>query len=142
MRTAIEYKRKKKAGTKKFVVPVTWLVAGEVVVEAVSALEANDLAHNVALDKFENADYVNGSFDVDFNMIEEWTEEDEKFWSGSASKEQTNMKVGDKVKVVASELQGVITELFPAVDDWKETAMVSFPNGKQVEYELIDLEVK
>ena len=52
------------------------------------------------------------------------------------------MKVGDKVKVVVSELQGVITELFPAVDDWKETAMVSFPNGKQVEYELIDLEVK
>jgi hypothetical protein len=52
------------------------------------------------------------------------------------------MKVGDKVKVVASELQGVITELFPAVDDWKETAMVSFPNGKQVEYELIDLEVR
>jgi hypothetical protein len=51
------------------------------------------------------------------------------------------MKVGDKVKVIASELQGVITELFPAVDDWKETAMVSFPNGKQVEYELIDLEV-
>ena len=52
------------------------------------------------------------------------------------------MKVGDKVKVVASELQGVITELFPAVDDWKETAMVSFPNGKQVEYELIDLETE
>jgi hypothetical protein len=50
------------------------------------------------------------------------------------------MKVGDKVKVVASELQGVITELFPAVDDWKETAMVSFPNGKHVEYELVDLE--
>ena len=79
---------------------------------------------------------------ADFNMIEEWTEEDEKFWSGSASKGQTNMKVGDKVKVVANELQGVIIELFPAVDDWKETAMVSFPNGKQVEYELIDLEVK
>ena len=71
MRTAIEYKRKKKAGTKKFVVPVTWVVAAEVVVEAVSALEANDLAHNVALDKFENADYVGGSFDVDFDMIEE-----------------------------------------------------------------------
>ena len=50
------------------------------------------------------------------------------------------MKVGDKVKVVVSELQGVITELFPAVDDWKETEMVSFPNGKKVEYELIDLE--
>ena len=52
------------------------------------------------------------------------------------------MKVGDKVKVVVSELQGVITELFPAVDDWTETAMGSFPNGKQVEYELIDLEAE
>ena len=117
-------------------------LAAEVVVEAENELEANDLAHNVDLDCFENADYVQGSFDIDFNMIEEWTEEDEKFWSGSASKGQTNMKVGDKVKVVANELQGVIIELFPAVDDWKETAMVSFPNGKQVEYELIDLEVK
>ena len=126
MRTPVEYKRKKKAGTKKFVVPVTWVVAAEVVVEAANALGANDLAHNVALDKFENADYVSGSFDVDFDMIEE----------------VQSMKVGDKVKVVANELQGVITELFPAVDDWKETAIVSFPNGKQVEYELIDLEVK
>ena len=30
-----------------------------------------ELANNVDLDCFENADYVNGSFDVDFNMIEE-----------------------------------------------------------------------
>jgi hypothetical protein len=62
------------------------------------------------------------------------------------------MKVGNLVQVKPSRHQlpdepyngkmGVIIELFPAVDDWKETAMVSFPNGKQVEYELIDLEVK
>ena len=71
MRTPIEYKRKKKAGTKKFVVPVTWLVAAEVVVEAVSEEEAMKLANNVDLDCFDNVDYVNGSFDVDFNMIEE-----------------------------------------------------------------------
>jgi hypothetical protein len=56
---------------KKFVVPVTWVVAAEVVVEAENELEANDLAHNVDLDCFENADYVQGSFDIDFNMIEE-----------------------------------------------------------------------
>ncbi len=58
------------------------------------------------------------------------------------------MKVGDKVKVTGLvvpkewECGGVITELFPAVDDWKETAMVSFPNGEEGEYELTDLEVK
>ena len=56
---------------KKFVVPVTWVVAAEVVIEAENELEANDLAHNVDLDCFENADYVQGSFDIDFNMIEE-----------------------------------------------------------------------
>ena len=71
MRTRIEYKRKKKAETKKFVVPVTWLMAAEVVVEAESEDEAMDLATGIDLDNFENADYVNGSFDVDFNMIEE-----------------------------------------------------------------------
>ena len=52
------------------------------------------------------------------------------------------MKVGDEVKVAGSELEGVIWELFPADGVWGETAIVSFPNGKQVEYELIDLEVK
>jgi hypothetical protein len=56
---------------KKFVVPVTWLMAAEVVVEAESEDEAMDLATGIDLDNFENADYVNGSFDVDFNMIEE-----------------------------------------------------------------------
>ena len=71
MRTPIEYKRKKKAETKKFVVPVTWLMAAEVVVEAESEDEAMDLATGIDLDNFENADYVNGSFEVDFNMIEE-----------------------------------------------------------------------
>jgi hypothetical protein len=56
---------------KKFVVPVTWLMAAEVVVEAESEDEAMDLATGIDLDNFENAAYVNGSFDVDFNMIEE-----------------------------------------------------------------------
>ena len=56
---------------KKFVVPVTWLMAAEVVVEAESEDEAMDLATGIDLDNFENASYVNGSFDVDFNMVEE-----------------------------------------------------------------------
>jgi len=60
-----------KKETKKFLVPVTWVVAAEVVVEAESEDEAMDLATGIDLDCFENADYVNGSFDVDFNMIEE-----------------------------------------------------------------------
>ena len=61
----------KKKETKKFFVPVTWVVAAEVVIEAESEEEAMDLATGIDLDNFENADYVNGSFDVDFNMIEE-----------------------------------------------------------------------
>ena len=60
-----------KKETKKFFVPVTWVVAAEVVVEAESEEEAMDLATGIDLDCFENADYVQGSFDVDFNMIEE-----------------------------------------------------------------------
>tara|TARA_R100001443_G_C3278211_1_gene159726 strand:+ start:414 stop:683 length:270 start_codon:yes stop_codon:yes gene_type:complete len=60
-----------KKETKKFFVPVTWVVAAEVVVEAESEEEAMDLATGIDLDRFENADYVQGSFDVDFNMIEE-----------------------------------------------------------------------
>ena len=60
-----------KKETKQFLVPVTWVVAAEVVIEAESEEEAMELANNVDLDCFENADYVNGSFDVDFNMIEE-----------------------------------------------------------------------
>jgi len=46
-------------------------MAAEVVVEAESEDEAMDLATGIDLDNFENAAYVNGSFDVDFNMIEE-----------------------------------------------------------------------
>ena len=60
-----------KKETKKFFVPVTWVVAAEVVIEAESEEEAMDLATGIDLDCFENADYVQGSFDVDFNMIEE-----------------------------------------------------------------------
>ena len=60
-----------KKETKKFVVPVTWVMAGEVVVEAKNELEAHDLAYGMTLDKFENAAPVNFSLDVDFGMIEE-----------------------------------------------------------------------
>ena len=62
-----------KKETKKFVVPVTWLVATEVFIEAESEDEAMDLANNIDLSgvDFNNADYVQGSFDVDFGMIEE-----------------------------------------------------------------------
>ena len=56
---------------KKFVVPVTWVMAGEVVVEAKNELEANDLANAMTLDKFENVAPVNYSLDIDFDMIEE-----------------------------------------------------------------------
>ena len=56
---------------KKFVVPVTWVMAGEVVVEAKNELEANDLANAMTLDKFENVAPVNHSLDIDFDMIEE-----------------------------------------------------------------------
>ena len=62
-----------KKETKKFVVPVTWVVAAEVVIEAESEQEAMELANNIDLSgvDFNNADYVQGSFDVDFDMIEE-----------------------------------------------------------------------
>jgi len=62
-----------KKETKKFVVPVTWVVAAEVVIEAESEQEAMELANNVDLSgvDFNNADYVQGSFDIDFDMIEE-----------------------------------------------------------------------
>ena len=52
------------------------------------------------------------------------------------------MKVGDEVKVAGSELEGVIWELFPADGSWGATAIVSFPDGEKVEYELTDLEVR
>ena len=62
-----------KKETKKFVVPVTWVVAAEVVIEAESEQEAMELANNIDLSgvDFNNADYVQGSFDIDFDMIEE-----------------------------------------------------------------------
>ena len=52
------------------------------------------------------------------------------------------MKVGDEVKVAGSELEGVVWELFPADGVWGATAIVSFPDGEKVEYELVNLEVK
>ena len=53
------------------------------------------------------------------------------------------MKVGDEVKVAGSELEGVIWELFPADAKGRgATAIVCFPDGEKVEYELVNLEVK
>ena len=71
MRTPIEYKRKKKAETKKFLVPVSWTISAMVEIEAEDAEEANDFAFGMDLDTIEGADYVPNSFDVDFGMIEE-----------------------------------------------------------------------
>ena len=51
------------------------------------------------------------------------------------------MKVGDEVKVAGSELEGVVWELFPADGVWEATAIVCFPDGEKVEYELTELEV-
>ena len=58
------------------------------------------------------------------------------------------MQVGNLVQVNPNKfhygngMMGIITELFPAAGEWGKTAMVFFPNGEQVEYELTDLEVK
>ena len=56
---------------KKFFVPVSWTVAAEIVVEAANEDEAMELAAATDLDCFNKVDYVQGSFDVDFGMIEE-----------------------------------------------------------------------
>ncbi len=56
---------------KKFWVPVSWVVAAEVVVEAKNELEANDLANALTFDEFENVKPVSHSLDIDFGMIEE-----------------------------------------------------------------------
>ena len=56
---------------KKFWVPVSWVVAAEVVVEAKNELEANDLANALTFSEFENVKPISHSLDIDFNMIEE-----------------------------------------------------------------------
>ncbi len=56
---------------KKFWVPVSWVVAAEVVVEAKNELEANDLANALTFSEFENVKPVSHSLDIDFGMIEE-----------------------------------------------------------------------
>ena len=63
--------RNEKKETKKFLVPVSWTISAMVEVEAEDAVEANDFAFGMDLDTIEGADYVQGSFDVDFGMIEE-----------------------------------------------------------------------
>jgi hypothetical protein len=49
----------------KYLVDVSWTVAGSVYVEANDRDEAEDLATGINLDEYENADYVDNSFEVD-----------------------------------------------------------------------------
>ena len=65
-------------GQKKFLVPVTWTTTVMVEVEGYDADDAKeeadimmDLSTGIDLDRFENVDFVNGSFDIDFDMIKE-----------------------------------------------------------------------
>ena len=57
--------------SKKYLVPVSWTVHGSVVVEADNPSDAKDQAFACDLDLVENVDYSQGSFVVDFEMIEE-----------------------------------------------------------------------
>tara|TARA_R100001126_G_scaffold44147_1_gene25056 strand:+ start:58 stop:417 length:360 start_codon:yes stop_codon:yes gene_type:complete len=60
--------------TKKYKVYVSWTVGAETVVEAKDAVEAIDLAHGMDLDTFDNQDYIQDSFEADYNMVEEQNE--------------------------------------------------------------------
>jgi|TARA_R110002050_G_scaffold184451_1_gene318114 hypothetical protein len=57
--------------SKKYLVPVSWVVQGSVALEADNPLDAMDQATGCDLDTFANADYLPGSFTVNFEMIEE-----------------------------------------------------------------------
>ena len=57
--------------TKKYKVYVTWTVGAETVVEAKDEEEAIDLAHGMDLDTFDNQDYIQDSFEADYNLVEE-----------------------------------------------------------------------
>ena len=105
---------------KKFVVPVTWVMAGEVVVEAKNELEANDLANAMTLDKFENVAPVNHSLDIDFDMIEEVpTPEDTQAAKSSLQ--------GADVVVVAGGLSGAAGEVIEMTTSTQgEPAVVIF----------------
>tara|TARA_R100001082_G_scaffold97306_1_gene65131 strand:- start:3042 stop:3434 length:393 start_codon:yes stop_codon:yes gene_type:complete len=59
---------------KKYKVYVSWTVCAETVVEAKDEVEAIDLAHGMDLDTFDNQDYVQNSFEADYNMVEEHNE--------------------------------------------------------------------
>jgi len=57
--------------SKKYLVPVSWSVHGSIVVEADNPLDALDQATGCDLDLVEDVDYSDGSFTVNFEMIEE-----------------------------------------------------------------------
>jgi hypothetical protein len=50
---------------KKYLVDVSWTVAGSIYVEAEDRDEAEDLATGIDLDNFEDAGYVDSSFEID-----------------------------------------------------------------------------
>jgi len=56
---------------KKYKVYVSWTVGAETVVEAKDEVEAIDLAHGMDLDTFNNQDYIQNSFEADYNLVEE-----------------------------------------------------------------------
>ncbi len=57
--------------TKKYKVYVSWTVGAETVVEAKDEVEAIDLVHGMDLDTFDNQDYIQDSFEADYNLVEE-----------------------------------------------------------------------
>ena len=70
---------------KKFVVPVTWQVSSYVVIEAETADEAAEQAETVDLDLIPDPEYVEDSFEADFECVEEvkhcLAHGDEVFWN-------------------------------------------------------------
>ena len=55
--------------TNTYEVPVSWLVSATAIIEASDPALAADIATGMDLDTFENADYVEDSFDVDWDNI-------------------------------------------------------------------------
>ena len=62
---------------KEYKVFVTWTVGASVIIEADDIDDAVELAHGIDLDCFENQEYLNGSFYVDPDLVEEITSSSE-----------------------------------------------------------------
>lgn len=56
---------------KKYVVPVYWTISASAIVEANSMEDAIDLVTGMDLDTFDNAGYLQNSFEVAGDLIEE-----------------------------------------------------------------------